>query len=393
MRNIAAVLVLCLGLATGAWGEDFFRQNMIDPKDGQFDLSRYLSEVPLGFLPVPMIITEPAVGYGLAMGAVFFQESAAQRKQRLEHGALLPENVSIVGGGGTENGTWAAGLGHLGFWRKDTIRYRGGLLYGSINLDFYSLPGIGDLPRPIELNLEGPFVLQELTFRIPGTRFFAGARQLFREVDTSFANSPNLSSLPPDVVNYFNKNLDKGVVTSGLGAIAEYDTRDNPFNPQRGYYYSGYYTVFADAIGSDVDYESYNLTALNYWELGSRFNLGLRLQFDGVSANNDTRLPAYVPPYIQLRGVSASEYQGNRVLVGEVELDYKLNERWKVGIFSGLGRAADNFNDLADAKDVDSYGTGFRYLIARRYGFVMGVDVARGPGQTAFYIQAGSTWR
>ncbi|MCP5165732.1 MAG: hypothetical protein H6988_10495 [Pseudomonadales bacterium] len=52
-----------------------------------------------------------------------------------------------------------------------------------------------------------------------------------------------------------------------------------------------------------------------------------------------------------------------------------------------------NFDDLGDADNVDSYGTGFRYLITRRYGLVMGVDAARGPDETAFYIQAGATWR
>jgi hypothetical protein len=36
---------------------------------------------------------------------------------------------------------------------------------------------------------------------------------------------------------------------------------------------------------------------------------------------------------------------------------------------------------------------GFRYLIARRLGIYMGIDIARGPEETAFYIQAGSAWR
>ena len=35
-----------------------------------------------------------------------------------------------------------------------------------------------------------------------------------------------------------------------------------------------------------------------------------RLQFDGVSTGNSERLA----PYVELRGVSASQYQGNRVL-------------------------------------------------------------------------------
>ena len=38
-------------------------------------------------------------------------------------------------------------------------------------------------------------------------------------------------------------------------------------------------------------------------------------------------------------------------------------------------------------------GTGFRYLIAKKLGIHAGIDVARGPEDTVFYIQVGSPWR
>lgn len=393
MRFWTATLILPLLLRTvPAAGADFFHDYMIDPQDGMVDASRYLSEVPLGFLPVPSIITEPAVGTGLAMGALFFHESAEQRQHRTEEGVMVPENISMAGGAATENGTWGAALGHLGFWRRDTLRYRGFLGYGSPNLDFYSLPAVGELPRPLELNLKGPILFQELKYRLPDSKVFVGARQLYRKVETELASSPDLSRLPPAVIDYFERHLDNSFTTSGLGLVLEYDSRDNPFNPQRGYYYSANYTVFDEAIGSDVDYDSYQVAGLNYWELGERWNLGLRLQVDAVNANGDEALPPYIPPFIDMRGVPKSRYQGNRVAVAEVQLDYKLSTRWKVGVFTGMGRAGEHFDDLGGAENVDTWGGGFRYLIARRYGFAMGIDLARGPEDTAVYIQAGSTW-
>ena len=39
------------------------RARFFDPEDGQFDLSYFL-ENPRGFLPIPIVVTEPAVGYG-----------------------------------------------------------------------------------------------------------------------------------------------------------------------------------------------------------------------------------------------------------------------------------------------------------------------------------------
>ena len=126
--------------------------------------------------------------------------------------------------------------------------------------------------------------------------------------------------------------------------------------------------------------------------LRERFVFGLRMQVDGVDADDVNSLPPYVPPYISLRGVAASRYQGVSVGVAEAQVDYKITPRWKVGLFTGMGRAADTFGDLSDAENINSVGVGFRYLMARRYGFAMGLDVARSEEESAFYIQAGSAW-
>ena len=86
-------------------------------------------------------------------------------------------------------------------------------------------------------------------------------------------------------------------------------------------------------------------------------------------------------------------YQGNVVAVAEVELTWQFDDRWSILGFTGAGRAANETGDLGAAPSRTTYGAGFRYLIARRYGFEMGLDVARGPEESVFYIQAGTAWR
>ncbi len=369
----------------------------IDPDDGMLDASKYLVERRFGFLPVPTVITEPAVGFGLGMGALFFHESKAQREHREANPeaiseAVLPSDISILGGGATANGTWALGGGHIGFWKEDRIRYQGFGGYASVNLDFYSLGG-SELPSPVELNITGPAVLQNLSFRVGDTDLFVGVNQLYRRVETSFANAGDRPfAIPPEYLDYIQSHFDIDTSTSGVGVNAEYDSVDNKFNPGSGYDWSGKITWFDDTIGSDVDYTAYNVTGLNYWPLSEKFNLGLRVQYDGVSVDDNERLPPYVPPFIDLRGIPKSRYQGNAVAVAEVQLGWNINYRWTMIGFTGAGRAAESFSDLSDASTESTYGAGFRYLIAKRFGFVMGADIARGPEDTAFYIQAGSTW-
>ena len=72
-----------------------------DPDDGQFDISTYLA-TPKRFLPVPIVVTEPAIGYGGGIAGMFIRP----RKQAGSEGFARP-NISIAGGIATENGTWA----------------------------------------------------------------------------------------------------------------------------------------------------------------------------------------------------------------------------------------------------------------------------------------------
>ncbi|WP_020207622.1 BamA/TamA family outer membrane protein [Gilvimarinus chinensis] len=371
-------------------------EEFIDPDDGMLDASQYLSQRMLGFLPVPIIITEPATGNGLGVMGVFFHESEAQKQDKQNTG-IIPENITILGAGATENGSMFGGAGHIGFWRDDTIRYKGGIGYPDMNLNFYRIANV-DLQNPIELNVSGPAILQKLTFRLGDSKWFAGFYQTYQRMETRLADDFNIDLLPNDELNekveaFLQNRLNISENTSGLGLLVEYDSRDNPMNPEAGYNYRARAVRFDDAIGSDLNYTQYQFTGLNYWKLSDTFNLGLRLDYQSVEAASGETLPPYALPGLRMRGVPAARYQNNQAFLTEIEATYKFTPRWHLKGFGGAGFVADSWSNLtSDAEDVDSYGTGFRYLIAKRYGFTMGVDVAWGPEESAYYIQAGSSW-
>lgn len=60
---LAGLLVAIAGSACAGY---------LAPDDGQLDLSHML-ENPHAFLPVPLVVTEPAVGYGLGATALFLR--------------------------------------------------------------------------------------------------------------------------------------------------------------------------------------------------------------------------------------------------------------------------------------------------------------------------------
>ena len=50
-----------------------FKETFIDTTDNAVDVSNFLNSVS-GFMPVPAIITEPAVGYGGGLGILYFHK-------------------------------------------------------------------------------------------------------------------------------------------------------------------------------------------------------------------------------------------------------------------------------------------------------------------------------
>jgi hypothetical protein len=114
-------------------GRTFAR--FFDPQDGQLDLSSFLED-PRGFLPIPLIVTEPAVGYGGGVIGMFLRP----RKEVGEEGWARPD-ISAVGGLATQNGTWAALAGDSSRWFDGRLKTLIGAGTGIVNLDFY---GLGD---------------------------------------------------------------------------------------------------------------------------------------------------------------------------------------------------------------------------------------------------------
>jgi hypothetical protein len=149
----------------------------------------------------------------------------------------------------------------------------------------------------------------------------------------------------------------------------------------------------ADITGADV--RRAEAFFLAWKQVLPCLNVGVRVDL----RHAEPGAPFWGLPFIDLRGIPAMRYQGNDVLVAETELRCDVTRRWSLVGFAGVGRASRDLLDLPEffeerskAQTAWNAGAGFRYLIARRYGLRMGIDIARGPEDWAFYITVGSSW-
>ena len=370
-----------------------------DPLDGAFDMSGYLSENAFGALPVPIIISEPAVDQGLGVAGLFFHESeeeAKRRKQMMQESEnaarfLLPPSVSVLAAGYTGNGSWFTGAGHFGFYNKGRQRYQGFVGYGDFTLDYYSIGDI-NLDKPFSLQTKGLGVVNSYKWRLGSLPIFAGPHQ--RYISTELSPGAFLDRLPdevpPELVEPIEDLLTADTVLSGLGFDIELDTRDSVFTPMTGTNIQFRAVFNRDAIGSDIDYDNYRLEALQYLKINAQWRLGLR--FAAETVESDDTLPPFAKPGLNLRGVPAARYQGDRTALAEGELTWQFNPRWSVLGFLGAGRAWTQRESFGDVGSAVNRGMGFRYKIARSYGLHAGLDLARGPEDTVLYFQVGSAW-
>jgi hypothetical protein len=379
-RRIAALIVIAAlaraaALAQAApppAGGSLFR----DPEDGAFDISAWAA-TNTGFIPVLSPITEPAVGYGAALGLVLVHGGGFAGIQRAPKGVTgkpVPPDVSVVGGALTENETWAAIAGHVGFWGGDRWRYLGGVGYLSPRLDTYTGDGAA-----FGFTLDGWALVQELRRRVALTDLFVGARYLLLDASVAFDSE----TLPPELGRPHSDVRD-----AALGLVAEYDTRDNTFTPSRGEQVTAAAMFFEEAIGSDRTYQRYTLDGLIFRDPHPRLVLAGRLRTQSVRGDE----PFYARPYVRLRGIPAMRYQGETAVSADIEARWALTPRWWLVGFAGAGWTDAGDVRVLDDESVLAGGAGFRYLIARALGLQMGLDVAKGPEEWAAYVVFGSSW-
>ncbi|WP_162434617.1 BamA/TamA family outer membrane protein [Pseudoxanthomonas koreensis] len=363
--------------ADGKDGASTFR----DPHDGGFDMSKWLLERH-GFLPVPIVITDPALGYGGGIVFAFFHRpKGAPSTRTASDGSTQMIAPNLMGAlvMKTENGSKAYGGGGILHFREDTWRYKGGVADADFNIDFFT--GGGVLPETrVAVNLTGLGSMQQVSRRIGDQELFLSAQWIYTDLDPRLQDQGQRPLFD---------DVDFAQVNSGLGLALEYDSRDNTFTPSRGYLAMAQGNAYLTRLGSDVTFQYYRAHGYGYWPLGTQLVLGGRADL----RHADGDVPFYRLPFIDLRGIASARYQDETVAVLETELRWNLTPRWAGIGFAGAGRAWGERAGFGDASTAVSKGLGVRYLVARRLGLYMGLDYAWGPEDRTAIVQFGSAWR
>jgi hypothetical protein len=253
LRASALAVALLLAASHGHAESKF-----TDPEDGAFDLSNLLL-THSGVLPVPTLITEPAVGYGLGLGLLYF--SLPKKSADAPDDSKAPPNITGVGGFATGTHSWGAGLMHFHTWDDDHIRYLGVVGKVGLHLNYY---GIQNQPRAYQL--DGIAVVQQVLFRIGNSHWYVGPRYTFFDADTRFD-----ASIPAGI-----RQFEKDQRVAKGGVVVDYDTRDNMFYPSSGTYAELEADLARGGLGSSTNFQEQTARGYQWIPLSKSWVLGLR---------------------------------------------------------------------------------------------------------------------
>ena len=373
---VAAMLVLCYSLHAQKK-----KISLKDSLDGAFDVSDYIIDAN-GFIPIPYIITEPALGgFGGALIPVFIKKRPPYLDSingRLEKTIVQPD---ITGGLGayTVNNTWLVAGFRSGTLIKSRIKYVIGGGFGNINLSFYrTFTQLGE--KELKFNIHTLPLFLQASKRIGFSRWYLGPKYIFLKTDVKYNGDKILDSL--------GKTYEANSIVSQLGAIVEMDNRDNIFTPDKGMKIHVDGSRSDDFLGSDYEFWRVNYFMYAYKPITKKLVGGFRL--DGQQAFGEP--PFFMLPYLSMRGLPAVRYQGKADILSEVEMRWDFVKRWSLMLFGGAGKAFDDWSHFDEADWITTYGTGFRYLLARKFKLRVGIDVAKGPESWAYYIIFGTNW-
>lgn len=379
--RLAVKVVLLINILTGVhtgYAQDVDqskKSNFKDSVDGKLDLGKFLVEAH-GFIPIPQIITEPALGhFGLMFTLIFVKPNKVQVQ-----GKYTPPDITAAFVGLTANKSWGTGVLRTASLPKHHLKYRIGGGYGHLNMDYYrTFPSIGEKTFAFNFKLYG--LQSSLLRQIGKSNWYAGLDYLFlhNKVDPLFGLENSLAFVDDKVLD---------ATLSSVGLDVELDKRNSVFTPDSGLYFASDFGVNAPWTGSDYEFQLLNLYAFQYFQVTPTWVSGFRFESHHVWGD----VPFYSMPSISLRGVPAARYQGTQTYVLETEQRYDLTLRWSAVVFIGMGKAPTEEISLTDAKLVYNYGAGFRYLLARRFRLRTGIDVAGSNDDFGWYIVFGSAW-
>lgn len=176
----------------------------------------------------------------------------------------------------------------------------------------------------------------------------------------------------------------------GLGAFAQYDTRDFIPNAYKGIYLRAEYLFFPTFLGNKHRINRFEVEASGYQKVWRGGIIALNAYSQVNVGTTPWSMMATLGGARQMRGYWLGQYRNRCAVTSQVELRQHIYGRSGAVAWVGAGRTGRTLNSLGSNETLLSYGFGYRWEFKHRVNIRL--DFGFGKNQTGVYFNVNESF-
>jgi hypothetical protein len=180
----------------------------------------------------------------------------------------------------------------------------------------------------------------------------------------------------------------RGGMLSGFGLSLDWDTRDAVLFPRRGSFVQFTADSYGAMAGSDFSFSRLVFDLRRYLPLGADRVLAIQAYIYSSGGDVPFQRLAQIGGESLLRGYYKGRFRDKSLVAVQAEYRALITKRIGVAGFAGLADLFPGWSDFRGEALKFSIGTGLRYMVNKRDGTTLRLDLAWGRASFGLYVTA-----
>lgn len=192
------------------------------------------------------------------------------------------------------------------------------------------------------------------------------AKQLFVGMLAEYQNVFRIISIPNGIFDNSSFEGKNKYQSFGLGGSLGYDSRDNPFWPEKGVFLNSQLSSYNKGVLSDYSYIKWHSDLRYFKKIADGHILAFQLMNYQTFGDTPLRDLAALGGADNLRGFYQGRYRAKNLITFISEYRARIYKRLSACFFGGLGNIYQSKNELLSRYTKFSFGAGLRYALLKK---------------------------
>ncbi len=318
--------------------------------------------------PLPILFYTPETGIAGGAAALYLiRDSASIRPSNIIGEAIYTERKQVI-----------LELDGDLYFQSGTYRLLSSIVFQKFPNKFF---GIGNFTALSDEESYTPesFLVRAVLYRKVFSRFNVGPLLRYESMTMREVNPSGLLA-PGTIVG------SKGSKLSGLGIVANWDSRDNTFAASSGGFYQLTGLFYGRSYGSDYNYSDILIDTRNFFEVIPTQVLAIQAVAEFIDGSVPFQNLVKFGGQNIIRGYFDGRYRDKNGIA--LQAEYHIPVWWRLGIvgFAGTAQVSDNIGHFAMSRFWFAGGLGLRFFWNPKERISLRLDYGIGNNSSGMYI-------